>query len=44
LIKAYTLSFLIVFGSLGELKEMDGRISGLGDKVSKWTKSEKGVF
>lgn len=41
---AYTLSFLIAFGSLAELIEMAGGISGFSDKVSKWAKSERGVL
>ena len=41
---AYTLSFLIAFGSLAELIEMAGGISGFSEKVSKWAKSEKGVL
>ncbi|MBV4420357.1 Na+/H+ antiporter NhaC family protein [Clostridium tyrobutyricum] len=41
---AYTLSFLIAFGSLAELIEMGGGISGFSEKVSKWTKNEKGVL
>ncbi|QAA32823.1 Na+/H+ antiporter NhaC family protein [Clostridium manihotivorum] len=41
---AYTLSFLIAFGSLAELIEMGGGISGFSEKVSKWAKSEKGVL
>ncbi|HYE11203.1 MAG TPA: Na+/H+ antiporter NhaC family protein, partial [Patescibacteria group bacterium] len=41
---AYTLSFLIAFGSLAELIEMAGGISGFSEKVSKWAKSEKGVI
>jgi Na+/H+ antiporter NhaC len=41
---SYTLSFLIAFGSLAELIEMAGGISGFSEKVSKWAKSEKGVL
>lgn len=41
---AYTLSFLIAFGSLAELIEMAGGISGFSEKVSKWAKSERGVL
>lgn len=41
---AYTLSFLIAFGSLAELIEMAGGISGFSEKVSKWAKSDKGVL
>lgn len=41
---AYTLSFLIAFGSLAELIEMGGGISGFSEKVSKWAKNEKGVL
>ncbi|MEA5009056.1 Na+/H+ antiporter NhaC family protein [Clostridium tyrobutyricum] len=41
---AYTLSFLIAFGSLAELIEMGGGISGFSQKVSKWAKNEKGVL
>lgn len=41
---AYTLSFLIAFGSLAELIEMAGGISGFSDKVSKRAKSERGVL
>lgn len=41
---AYTLSFLVAFGSLAELIEMAGGISGFSEKVSKWAKSEKGVL
>lgn len=41
---AYTLSFLIAFGSLAELIEMGGGISGFSEKVSKWAKSERGVL
>lgn len=41
---AYTLSFLIAFGSLAELIEMAGGIAGFSEKVSKWAKSEKGVL
>lgn len=41
---AYTLSFLIAFGSLAELIEMAGGISGFSEKISKWAKSDKGVL
>lgn len=41
---AYTLSFLIAFGSLAELIEMAGGISGFSEKVSKWAKSEKSIL
>lgn len=41
---AYTLSFLIAFGSLAELIEMAGGISGFSERVSKWAKSDKGVL
>lgn len=41
---AYTLSFLIAFGSLAELIEMAGGIAGFSEKVNKWAKNEKGVL
>lgn len=41
---AYTLSFLIAFGSLAELIEMGGGISGFSEKVGKWAKNEKGIL
>lgn len=41
---AYTLSFLIAFGSLADLIEMAGGISGFSEKVGMWVKSEKGVL
>ncbi|EKQ51924.1 MULTISPECIES: Na+/H+ antiporter NhaC family protein [unclassified Clostridium] len=41
---AYTLAFLIAFGSLADLIEMAGGISGFSDKVSKLVKSERGVL
>lgn len=41
---AYTLSFLVAFGSLAELIEMAGGISGFSNKVSRYTKSEKGIL
>ncbi len=41
---AYTLSFLIAFGSLAELIEMAGGIAGFSEKVGKRVKSEKGVL
>lgn len=41
---AYTLSFLIAFGSLAELIEMAGGIAGFSEKVGKRIKSEKGVL
>lgn len=41
---AYTLSFLIAFGSLAELIEMAGGISGFSNKVSKYMKDEKSTL
>lgn len=41
---AYTLSFLIAFGSLADLIEMGGGISGFSEKVGRLVKSEKGVL
>ncbi|URZ18755.1 Na+/H+ antiporter NhaC family protein [Clostridium felsineum] len=41
---AYTLSFFIGFGSLAELIQMAGGISGFSAAISKWVKSEKDVF
>lgn len=41
---AYTLSFLIAFGSLAELIEMAGGISGFSEKVSRWAKNEKSIL
>ncbi len=41
---AYTLSFLIAFGSLAELIEMAGGIAGFSKRVEKWAKTEKGVL
>ncbi|MBH1940954.1 Na+/H+ antiporter NhaC family protein [Mobilitalea sibirica] len=41
---AYTLSFLVAFGSLADLIEMAGGIAGFSDKVSKWAKNEKSVL
>lgn len=40
----YTLGFLIAFGSLAELIEMAGGISGFSEKVGKWIKNERGVL
>lgn len=40
----YTLGFLVAFGALSELIEMAGGIAGFSEKVSKWTKSERGVL
>ncbi len=41
---AYTLSFLIAFGSLAELIEMAGGISGFSEEVSRWAKNEKSIL
>lgn len=41
---AYTLSFFIAFGSLAELIQMAGGISGFSEKIGKWIKSERGVL
>ncbi|QGU96839.1 Na+/H+ antiporter NhaC family protein [Clostridium bovifaecis] len=41
---AYTLSFLIAFGSLAELIEMAGGISGFSEKISKWAKNERSIL
>ncbi|MDT8899642.1 Na+/H+ antiporter NhaC family protein [Anaeroselena agilis] len=41
---AYTLSFLIAFGSLAELIEMAGGIAGFSKRVEKWATTEKGVL
>ncbi|OPJ62878.1 Na+/H+ antiporter NhaC family protein [Clostridium oryzae] len=40
----YTLFFLIAFGSLAELIEMSGGISGFSEKVGKWVKTERGIL
>lgn len=40
----YALGFLVAFGSLADLIEMAGGISGFSARVEKWIKSEKAVF
>ncbi|AAK76885.1 Na+/H+ antiporter NhaC [Clostridium acetobutylicum] len=41
---AYTLSFFIAFGSLADLIQMAGGISGFSDIVGKWIKNEKSLL
>lgn len=41
---AYTLGFLIAFGSLADLIKMAGGISGFEKIVGRWVKSERGVL
>lgn len=41
---AYTLSFLVAFGSLAELIQVTGGIGGFSDKVGKFVKNERGVL
>lgn len=41
---AYTLAFLVAFGSLADLIKMAGGIAGFSNTVERWIKSEKDVF